>query len=53
MKQEKFDKLTEEVEQFVAERHFESFHRVFLEDIIQAFPDVKKKHLKKIWEDMQ
>jgi len=53
MKQEKFDALTEEVEQFVAELHFKSFHRVFLEDIIQAFPDVKKKHLKKIWQDMQ
>lgn len=53
MKQEKFDALAEEVGQFVTELHFKSFHRVFFEDIVKAFPDVKKKHLKKIWEDMQ
>ena len=53
MKQEKFDKLLEEVEEFIAGCQMKSNHRIFFEDIVEAFPDVKKKHLKKIWEDMQ
>jgi hypothetical protein len=53
MKQEKFDALVEEIEQWMADKYFKSFHRIFFEDIVEAFPDIKKKHLKKIWEDLQ
>jgi len=53
VRQEKFDKLSDEVKEFVANLRYSTVHSIFFSDIIQAFPDVKKKHLKKIWEEMQ
>ena len=53
MKQEKLDRLFEAVEEFIAGCQMKSNHRIFFKDIVEAFPDIKKKHLKKIWEDMQ
>ena len=43
----------EEVEFFLADKYFKSFHKVFFEDVKQAFPDVKEKHLKKIWKELK
>lgn len=37
MKKEKFDSLLEDVNYFIADWHYKSFHRIFLEDVEKAF----------------
>ena len=53
MKQEKLDVLAEEIGEFIADCQMKSNHIIFFKHIVEAFPDVKKKHLKKIWKDMR
>jgi len=52
MKEDKFNTLVEDVTYFIADWHYKSFHRIFFEDIEKAFPEVKKKHLKKVWKEL-
>lgn len=53
MKPEKFVKLVDEVEEFIAEHNMGNRHYLFDEDIIKAFSDVKKKHVKKAIEEVR
>jgi hypothetical protein len=53
MKPEKYESLKEEVEFFIADWHFKSFYRILFDDIKQAFPEIKKKHLKKMWKELK
>lgn len=53
MKTEKYQELLQEVEYFLADQYRKSFHRVFFEDVKQAFPEVKEKHLKKMWKELK
>ena len=53
MKPKKYEKLKIEVEFFIAEHYFKSFHRIFFDDIKQAFPEIKEKHLKKVWKELK
>ncbi len=53
MKPEKYQELKTEVEFFIAEQYLKSFHRLFFEDVKQAFPEVKEKHLKKMWKELK
>jgi hypothetical protein len=47
MKTEKFEKLVDSVEEFIAERGLNNPHYLFDDDIYKAFSNVKKKHVKK------
>jgi hypothetical protein len=47
MKPEKFNKLVDEVEEFVAEHNMGNPHYLFDDDIYKAFSNVKKKNVKK------
>jgi hypothetical protein len=47
MKTEKFDKLVNEVEEYIAARGLCNPHYLFDKEIIEVFSDVKKKHVKK------
>jgi hypothetical protein len=53
MKPEKYQELLQEVELFLADKYRKSFHRVFFDDVKQAFPDIKEKHLKKMWKELK
>lgn len=53
MKAEKYQALFDDVEQWLADKYFKSFHRVFFEDVKQAFPEIKEKHLKKMWKELK
>lgn len=53
MKPEKYEELKTEVEFFIADKYFKSFHRIFYDDVKQAFPEIKDKHLKKMWKELK
>ena len=53
MNPEKYPELLQEVEFFLADKYRKSFHRVFFDDVKQAFPDIKEKHLKKMWKELK
>ena len=53
MKEEKYEELKTEVEFFIADWHYKSFHRIFSDDVKQAFPYIKEKHLKKMWKELK
>lgn len=53
MKPEKYQELLQEVEFFLADKYRKSFHRVFFDDVKQAFPGIREKHLKKMWKELQ
>ena len=46
-KAEKFDKLRDEVEEFIANHQNSNPHYLFDDDIIKAFSNSKTKHIKK------
>ena len=53
MKQEKFDKLKDEIEEFIGGHDLSNPHYLFDEDIIKAFSHYKKKHVKKALEELR
>jgi len=53
MKDEKFAKLLDEVEEFIGEHQRSNPHYLFDEDIIKAFPQYKKKHVKRALEELR
>lgn len=52
MKEAKFQQLIEDISEFIAERGMASIHHVTLEDVFRAFPHVKKKHLRKAYNEV-
>jgi hypothetical protein len=52
MKPEKYESIKADVEEYIADWYFKSFHVLFFEDILEAFPEVKRKHLKKMWKEL-
>lgn len=52
MKQEKLDKLIEDIEEFIGDHNRTNPHHLFKEDIIKAFPQYKKKHIKQALEEI-
>ena len=53
MKQEKFDKLKDEIEEFIAGHAMGNPHYLFDEDIIKVFSHYKKKHVKRALEEIR
>ena len=53
MKREKYQELYAEVEFFLADKYRSSFHRMFFDDVKKAFPEIKEKHLKKVWKELK
>jgi hypothetical protein len=53
MRQEKFDKLKDEIEEFIGEHNLSNPHYLFDEDIIKYFSHYKKKHVKKALEELR
>lgn len=52
MKEAKFQELVQEIEYFVAGWQMKNPHVIFFNDLQSAFPDVKKKHLKRAAEEV-
>jgi len=53
MKEEKFAKLLDEVEEFIGEHNRSNPHYLFDEDIIKVFSHYKKKHVKRALEELR
>jgi hypothetical protein len=53
MKQEKFDSLRDEVEEFIAAHELSNPHYLFDEEIIKHFCMYKPKHVKKAIEEVR
>ena len=53
MKEEKFQKIVEEISEFIAEHAMSNPHYLFEEDIIKIFSHYKKKHVKRALEEIR
>ena len=53
MKPEKFARLLDEVEEYIGEHERSNRHYLFDEDIITAFSQYKKKHIKRAIEELR
>ena len=53
MKEEKFAKLLDEVEEFIGEHNRSNPHYLFDEEIIKYFSHYKKKHVKRALEELR
>ena len=53
MKEEKFQKIIEEVSEFIAEHEMSNPHYLFDEDIIEVFSQYKKKHIERALEEVR
>ena len=53
MKEEKFQKLMDEISEFIGDHQQRNPHYLFDEDIIKAFSHYKKKHVKRALEELR
>lgn len=53
MKEDKFQELIDEIEEFIGEHNLSNPHYLFDEDIIKAFPHYKKKHILRALEEVR
>jgi hypothetical protein len=53
MKEEKFQKIVEEISEFIGEHNLKNPHYLFDEDIVKAFSHYKKKHVKRALEEIR
>ena len=53
LKEEKFAKLLDEVEEFIGEHNRSNPHYLFDEEIIKYFDHYKKKHVKRALEELR
>jgi Holliday junction resolvase-like predicted endonuclease len=53
MKEEKFQKIVEEISEFLGEHNQTNHHYLFDEDIIKIFSHHKKKHVKRALEELR
>jgi hypothetical protein len=53
MKEEKFQKIVEEISEFIAGHAMGNPHYLFDEDIIKIFSHYKKKHVKRALEEIR
>lgn len=53
MKEEKFQELRDEIEEFIGDHQQRNPHYLWDEDIIKAFPHYKKKHIKRALEELR
>jgi hypothetical protein len=53
MKEEKFQKIVEEISEFLGEHNRTNHHYLFDEDIIKIFSHYKKKHVKRALEELR
>ena len=53
MKQEKFEKLVEEISEFLGDHQMKNHHYLFDEDIIKIFSFYKEKHVKKALKEIR
>jgi len=52
MKDSKYQKLVDDVSEFIADINMSNHHHVTLQDVIKAFPEVKEKHLRKAYNEV-
>ena len=53
MKNAKFDELVKEISEFIADHEMKNPHYLFDEDIFEAFPIYKKKHIKRALKEIR
>jgi hypothetical protein len=53
MKEEKFQKIVEEIGEFLGDHNMKNPHYLFDEDIIKIFSHYKKKHVKRALEELR
>jgi hypothetical protein len=53
LKEEKFQKIVEEISEFLGDHALRSHHYLFDEDIIKIFSQYKKKHVKRALEEVR
>jgi len=53
MKEEKFQKIVEEISEFLGAHNLKNPHYLFDEDIIKVFSHYKKKHVKRALEELR
>jgi hypothetical protein len=53
MKEEKFQKIVEEISEFLGDHALRSHHYLFDEDIIRIFAHYKKKHVKQALKEVR
>jgi hypothetical protein len=53
MKEEKFQKIVEEISEFLGDHALRNHHYLFDEDIIKIFSQYKKKHVKRALEEVR
>ena len=53
MKEEKFQKIVQEISEFLGEHELRNRHYLFDEDIIRIFSQYKKKHVKRALEEVR
>ena len=53
MKEEKFQKIVEEISEFLGDHYQRNPHYLFDEEIIKYFSHYKKKHVKRALEELR
>lgn len=53
MKKEKFDEMVKEISEYIGDHEMQNPHYLFDEEIFDAFPIYKKKHIKRALKEIR